>query len=460
MGPAADTIAAISTPPIPAAIGILRLSGPRAAQIAAACFKPLGRKGLLEHRPHELVYGDLLDTGGAVIDRVLCTFSLAPHSYTGEDTAEIHCHGAPMVLQLGLEALFAAGARQAQRGEFTRRAFLNGKLDLAQAEAVGDLLEADSRQAARNAAGQLNGALSRRIGAVYSALLDVMAHFHAVLDYPDEDIDPFTARQLGESLAAQRTALEQLAASWHRGQLVKNGVPCAIVGRPNAGKSSLLNALVGYERAIVTNIPGTTRDTVEERAELGGVTLRLIDTAGLRRSDDPIEQLGVERSRKAMEEAELILLVADGAAEWTREDSELARTVADTGKPWVLVWSKADLEKRAVAADMSGADAPPAVEVSAKTGQGLDRLAAAVGALFPRGQEEYGQLLTNARQAEAAGRALAAVIRAQEALESGVTPDAMLTDVEDALSALGELTGQSVREDITDRIFERFCVGK
>ena len=460
MGPAADTIAAISTPPIPAAIGILRLSGPRAAQIAAVCFKPLGRKGLLEHRPHELVYGDLLDTEGAVIDRVLCTFSLAPHSYTGEDTAEIHCHGAPMVLQLGLEALFAAGARQAQRGEFTRRAFLNGKLDLAQAEAVGDLLEADSRQAARNAAGQLNGALSRRIGAVYSALLDVMAHFHAVLDYPDEDIDPFTARQLGESLAAQRTALEQLAASWHRGQLVKNGVPCAIVGRPNAGKSSLLNALVGYERAIVTNIPGTTRDTVEERAELGGVTLRLIDTAGLRRSDDPIEQLGVERSRKAMEEAELILLVADGAAEWTREDSELARAVADTGKPWILVWSKADLEKRAVAADMSGADAPPAEEVSAKTGQGLDRLAAAVGALFPRGQEEYGQLLTNARQAEAAGRALAAVIRAQEALESGVTPDAMLTDVEDALSALGELTGQSVREDITDRIFARFCGGK
>ena len=460
MGPAADTIAAISTPPIPAAIGLLRLSGPRAAQIAAVCFKPLGRKGLLEHRPHELVYGDLLDMEGAVIDRVLCTFSLAPHSYTGEDTAEIHCHGAPMVLQLGLEALFAAGARQAQRGEFTRRAFLNGKLDLAQAEAVGDLLEADSRQAARNAAGQLNGALSRRIGAVYSALLDVMAHFHAVLDYPDEDIDPFTARQLGESLAAQRTALEQLAASWHRGQLVKNGVPCAIVGRPNAGKSSLLNALVGYERAIVTNIPGTTRDTVEERAELGGVTLRLIDTAGLRRSDDPIEQLGVERSRKAMEEAELILLVADGAAEWTREDSELARAVAGTGKPWVLVWSKADLEKRAVAADMSGADAPPAVEVSAKTGQGLDRLAAAAGALFPRGQEEYGQLLTNARQAEAAGRALAAVIRAQEALESGVTPDAMLTDVEDALSALGELTGQSVREDITDRIFQRFCVGK
>ena len=306
-----DVIAAIATAPVPSAIGILRLSGPGCAEVLDQVFTPFHGVPMSARPDRQLVYGILHDREGRAIDQCLATLSRGPHSYTGEDTAEIHCHGAPMVLQLGLEALFAAGARQAQRGEFTRRAFLNGKLDLAQAEAVGDLLEADSRQAARNAAGQLNGALSRRIGAVYSALLDVMAHFHAVLDYPDEDIDPFTARQLGESLAAQRTALEQLAASWHRGQLVKNGVPCAIVGRPNAGKSSLLNALVGYERAIVTNIPGTTRDTVEERAELGGVTLRLIDTAGLRRSDDPIEQLGVERSRKAMEEAELILLVAD-----------------------------------------------------------------------------------------------------------------------------------------------------
>ena len=456
----ADTIAAISTPPGPGAIGILRLSGPRAIEVAQASFRPLNKVPLSQHRPHELVYGDLLDRDGQPIDRVLCTFSRGPVSYTGEDTAEFQCHGSPMVLSLGLEALFSRGARQARAGEFTRRAFLNGKLDLAQAEAVGDLLEARSREGARHAAGQLTGALSRRIGGVYSALVDVMAHFHAVLDYPDEDIDPFRMEELSHQLSQQESALRALAGSYRRGQYIRDGVPCAIVGRPNAGKSSLLNALVGFDRAIVTNIPGTTRDTVEERAELGGVTLRLIDTAGLRRSDDPIEQLGVERSRKAMEEAELILLVADGAAEWTREDSELARAVADTGKPWVLVWSKADLEKRAAAADMSGADAPPAVEVSAKTGQGLDWLAAAVGALFPRGQEEYGQLLTNARQAEAAGRALSAVIRAQEALESGVTPDAMLTDVEDALSALGELTGQSVREDITDRIFQRFCVGK
>ncbi len=216
-----------------------------------------------------------------------------------------------MVLTLGLEALFAQGARQAGPGEFTRRAFLNGRLDLTQAEAVGDLLEASSREGARHAAGQLSGALSQRIGAIYSALVDMMAHFHAVLDYPDEDIDPFTQDRLAGELAEQEGALERLTATYRRGRQLNRGIKCALVGRPNAGKSSLLNALVGYERAIVTDIPGTTRDTVEETVELGGVPLRLIDTAGLRDSGDPIEQLGVARSRAAMEEAELILVLWD-----------------------------------------------------------------------------------------------------------------------------------------------------
>ena len=328
----ADTIAAISTPPGPGAIGILRLSGPRAIEVAQASFRPLNKVPLSQHRPHELVYGDLLDRDGQPIDRVLCTFSRGPVSYTGEDTAEFQCHGSPMVLSLGLEALFSRGARQARAGEFTRRAFLNGKLDLAQAEAVGDLLEARSREGARHAAGQLTGALSRRIAGVYSALVDIMAHFHAVLDYPDEDIDPFRMEELSHQLSQQESALRALAGSYRRGQYIRDGVPCAIVGRPNAGKSSLLNALVGFDRAIVTNIPGTTRDTVEERAELGGVTLRLIDTAGLRDSDDPIEQLGVERSRAAMEEAALVLLVVDGTEKATREDAALARAIAGDGE--------------------------------------------------------------------------------------------------------------------------------
>ena len=457
----ADTIAAISTPPGPGAIGILRLSGPRAIEVAQASFRPLNKVPLSQHRPHELVYGDLLDRDGQPIDRVLCTFSRGPVSYTGEDTAEFQCHGSPMVLSLGLEALFSRGARQARAGEFTRRAFLNGKLDLAQAEAVGDLLEARSREGARHAAGQLTGALSRRIGGVYSALVDVMAHFHAVLDYPDEDIDPFRMEELSHQLSQQESALRALAGSYRRGQYIRDGVPCAIVGRPNAGKSSLLNALVGFDRAIVTNIPGTTRDTVEERAELGGVTLRLIDTAGLRDSDDPIEQLGVERSRAAMDEAALVLLVVDGTEKPTQEDADLARTIAEAGKPFILVRSKRDLAGEHADELEALSQGAPTVSLSARTGEGLEELGQAVAALFPQGSEDKaGELITNARQAEAAGRALNCVVRANQALSDGVTPDALLTDAEEALEALGELTGQSVREDVTDRIFSKFCVGK
>ena len=454
-----DTIAAIATPAGPGAIGILRLSGPQAAEIAAAVFRPLGKRGLLERPARTLVYGDLLDREGEVIDRVLCTYSRGPASYTGEDTAELHCHGSPMVLTLGLEALFAQGARQAGPGEFTQRAFLSGRMDLAQAEAVADLLDAQSREGARHAAGQLSGALSRRIQAVYSALVDVMAHFHAVLDYPDEDVDPFTPDQRSGDLSAQEGALERLLATYQRGRRLNQGLRCALVGKPNAGKSSLLNALAGYERAIVTDIPGTTRDTVEESLELGGLPLRLIDTAGLRESDDPIERLGVERSRAAMEEAELILVLVDRSQAVTEEDwalLERARALA----PTILVLTKGDLPA-ARAPFVNVETLPEMVTVSAKTGEGLEDLSHAVAELFPRDTGcAYGELLTNARQAQAAQRALDSVRRARQALLAGVTPDALLTDVEEALEALGELTGQSVREDVTARIFQRFCVGK
>ena len=453
-----DTIAAVSTPPGPGAIGILRLSGPAAVSTAEKCFKPMGRKGLRDHAPRTLVYGDLLDSGGQAIDRVLCTYSLGPSSYTGEDTAEFQCHGSPMVLTLGLEALFAAGARQARAGEFTRRAFLNGRLDLAQAEAVGDLLEARSREGARHAAGQLAGALSRKIGDIYSALVDVMAHFHAVLDYPDEDIDPFRLEQLDEALADQEGELSALLATCGRGRLLKDGVRCAIVGRPNAGKSSLLNAMLGWERAIVTDIPGTTRDTVEERCELGGVPLRLIDTAGLRDTIDPVERLGVERSRRAMEEAELILVLIDASRPAQDEDFLLLREAMSLA-PAILVWTKGDLPAAPI--PVVNMELPPTVTVSAKV-QDLDELCQEISCAFPQDlwSEHYGEILTNARQEEAAKRALESVHRAREALTAGVTPDALLTDVEEALAALGELTGQSVREDVTDRIFSKFCVGK
>ena len=458
MGKQGDTIAAVATPAGPGAIGILRLSGPGAADIAAACFRPLGRKGLLDHPTRTLVYGSLLDCEGQVIDQVLCTYSRGPASYTGEDTAELHCHGSPMVLSLGLEALFAQGARQAGPGEFTQRAFLNGRLDLAQAEGVADLLDARSREGARQAAGQLSGALSRKIAAIYSALVDVMAHFHAVLDYPDEDIDPFTQEQLARDLEAQRQDLEALLSTYQRGRRLSRGVKCAIVGRPNAGKSSLLNTLAGYDRAIVTDIPGTTRDTVEETVELGGIPLRLIDTAGLRDSSDPIEQLGVERSRRAMEEAELILVVLDQSQPAREEDAALIRAAVERA-PTIVVLNKQDLPCQLEWTEPL--DLAASVPICAKTGAGLDGLAELVAQTFPRDPGSgYGELLTNARQEEAASRALERLEGAQAGLSAGVTPDALLTDVEEALSALGELTGASVREDITDRIFQRFCVGK
>ena len=452
-------IAAIATPPVPSAIGILRLSGDGAIEAAAAVFRPAGGKSLAEYESRRLVYGTLLGPDGSPIDQALATVSRAPHSYTGEDTAELQCHGSPAVLQLGLEALFAQGVRQAGPGEFTRRAFLNGKLDLTQAEAVADLIDAETPAAVRQAAGQLSGALGRRVGAIYDGLVDLMAHFHAVLDYPDEDIDPFRADTIRAGLEEARAGLSALLATYERGRYIAGGVPCVLVGRPNAGKSSLLNALVGYDRAIVTDVPGTTRDTVEVRCRLGGMVLKLIDTAGLRDTEDEVERIGVARSRAAMEGAALILVLWDGSVPPVEEDGALLERAAKLA-PTILVHTKADLPSAPVPF-VNLDPLPPTVTVSAKTGQGLDELAEAVAALFPTGgAEAAGELLTNARQAEAARRALAGVERAGESLAAGITPDALLTDVEEALSALGELTGASVREDVTARIFSRFCVGK
>lgn len=453
-----DLIAAISTAPVPAAIGILRLSGPGALEAVDRVFRA-ARGGPMAAAPdRKLVYGTLLDGQGSPIDQVLATVSRGPNSYTGEDTAELQCHGSPMVLTLGLEALCAAGARPAGPGEFTRRAFLNGRLDLPQAEAVGDLLEARTDAAVRTAAGQLGGALSRRVEAVYDGLVDLMAHFHAVLDYPDEDIDPFRASELAAALAAAADGLSALLETYDRGKYLVQGVPCAIVGAPNAGKSSLLNALLGYERAIVTPIPGTTRDTVEETVRLGGVLLRLIDTAGLRKTEDPVERLGVERSRRAMEEAGLILVVLDQSRLATEEDKELVRQAMDLA-PTILVLNKADLPQGLDFTE--DLDLAPAIPVSAKAGAGLEDLGELVAGMFPQpAAGEAGAVLTNARQAEAARRALESVHAASEGLAQGITPDAVLTDVEGAMAALGELTGRSVREDVVERIFARFCVGK
>ena len=451
----ADTIAAVATGNQVSAIGIIRLSGDTAIAVADSLFRPLSGRSMAEAPDRQLVYGDLYDTDGALLDRCLCTVSRGPNSYTGEDTAEFQCHGSPTVLQAALSACFRRGARQALRGEFTKRAFLNGRMDLTAAEAVADLIDAESVESAKNAAAQLSGALAAGTEEIYDALREISAHYHAVLDYPDEDIEDFVLDSYKGELRRAEEKLTRLLGSFERGRLMTAGIPAAIVGRPNAGKSSLLNALLGYERAIVTDVPGTTRDTIEEKLRLGSVLLRLTDTAGIRETEDAVERLGVERSRRAMERAALVLAVIDGSGEPTGEDLALLREAERCPKA-VLVLSKADLEKHAAVPETS----LPTVTVSSVTGQGLEQLEAQIKELFPLPRVPAGEILTNARQAEAVARAKESVRAALEAMEAGCTPDIVLTESENAMAALGELSGRSLREDVTARIFERFCVGK
>lgn len=455
-----DLIAAIATAPYPSGVGILRLSGEGASAAADQVFRPKNGIPLSLQPERQRVYGSVYDGEGRMIDQGLAFLSPAPHSYTGEDTAEIHCHGSPMVLSLALDALFSAGARAASPGEFTKRAFLNGKLDLSQAEAVIDLIEAETPTAARHAAGQLEGTLARQVESIYQGLTDVLAHFYAVLDYPDEDIDPFREETIRNALHLALTQTETLLATYQRGRQITYGIPCAIIGRPNVGKSSLLNAMAGFERAIVTDIPGTTRDTIEERVTLGGVLLRLIDTAGLRDSADKVEQMGVSRSQSAAKEAELLLLVLDGSKPLSEEDYT-AISLAKHAPACICILNKGDLPPVLFPDDLMD-DFSSICRLSAATGEGLEELSHLVSAAFPLSEPSQGTsaFLSNERQHTAAMRARESLLRAKGSLAEGLPPDLILTDVEEGLSALGELQGRTVKDDITDRIFSRFCVGK
>ena len=452
----ADVIAAVSTGWQVAAIGIVRLSGERAIAVADKVFAAVGGRPLSETEDRKLVLGRLLDRQGRVLDEVLATVSRGPRSYTGEDTAEFQCHGSPAVLAAALESLFAAGARQAGPGEFTKRAFLNGRMDLSQAEAVIDLIEAETADAAANAAGQLSGAVKRRIDPIYDQLTGLCAHFHAVLDYPDEDIEDFRAAEIRSTLDAVLEDLAALRSTFDRGSLLKNGLGAVILGKPNAGKSSLLNALAGYDRVIVTDVAGTTRDAVTETIRLGGMKLRLTDTAGIRETGDRIEALGVEKSRQAARGADLALCVFDGSRPLEPEDRAVMDAAAEA-RHAVAVLNKTDLPPKVQASDLPFELVVP---VCARTGEGLDLLEQAVEMLFPQDVPCDGSILTNARQAAAVDLAGSALAEALSSLEAGMTPDAVLVDVEAALEALGEITGRSMRQEITDQIFSRFCVGK
>ena len=449
-------IAAVSTGNQVSAIGILRLTGDGCAEVAGKVFKLNSGVPLQEAPNRKLMLGSLYDKEGRVIDQCVAVYTRGPHSYTGEDTVEIQCHGSPAVLASGLDSLYLAGARPATRGEFTKRAFLNGQLDLTQAEAVIDLIEADSADAAANAAGQVGGTLQKKLNPIYNDLTDLCSHFHAVLDYPDEDIEDFGLQSYETSLRKNAKDLYALLNTYGQGRIIKQGVAAAIVGKPNVGKSSLLNALAGYERVIVTEIAGTTRDTIEETVMVGTTRLRLIDTAGIRDTEDRIEAIGVERSRQAAENADLVIFVCDGSEPLTDDDRAVIEVCSGMDNAIALI-NKSDKGTKVLPSDLPFMYV---INICAKTGEGLDQFADVVDMLFANDMPCDGSILTNPRQFDAIRRAYEAMLRALQGLKLGLTPDAVLTDVEEAMEAMGEVTGSTVREDITARIFERFCVGK
>jgi tRNA modification GTPase len=448
----ADTIAAVATPPGSGGIAVLRLSGRRALAVADRCLRSAGGRVPSAFTSRMAVFGEIHREGVRVDEGVITVFR-GPKSFTGEDTVEIACHGGILVTRRVLEALLAAGARPAEPGEFTCRAFLNGRMDLAQAEAVADLIHAQTDRALGTARAQLSGALSRRIEALRDTLMSVLAHIEAHIDFPDEDIAPDTTSALASKLAVALEGIESLLRTAREGRMLRQGVRTALVGRPNAGKSSLLNRLLGHDRAIVSPVAGTTRDTLEEVAQVRGIPLVLVDTAGLRESEDLVEREGIRRSREAASEAELILHVVDASVPWCAEEEALA--AAWSGKGRICVANKCDLP--------GAAPVPGSIAVSCRTGDGFDALEQAIedrlvsGAVGQGGDDGVAIGVRHQRVLE---RAREAVIRTRSGLESQQTLELVAFELRVALTALGEVVGKTSVDDLLDSIFSQFCLGK
>ncbi len=437
-----DTIAAISTPFGEGAIAVLRVSGPRAVEIGAAAFR--GRKPIAEMPPRFQHLGTIFD-GDKKLDDVLLTVFRAPHTYTGEDLVEIAGHGGVLVARRILEVLLQAGARSAEPGEFTQRAYLNGKMDLTQAEAVMDLISAQTDLALQAAGEQLQGRLGERIRALREDLVALLAHVEAFIDVPDEDIDPDTGGVLQGKLDAARAGMDSLLATAERGKVLREGVRTVIYGAPNVGKSSLLNMLLGQERAIVSARPGTTRDVIEEVINLRGLPLRLIDTAGVRESDDEIERAGMERTRRQVERADLVLHVVDASQEIGERDSQA-----------LLVLNKIDLGEHPGWSGVEG------VRISCLRGEGIEALADAIVARVAGGVGAHRDwsLAINARHADCLRRARGFIDAAAGALTSGLSPEFVAEELRGALDAVGEIVGKADHDEILGKIFSTFCIGK
>lgn len=452
-----NIIAALATPPGKGGIAIIRVSGAGAIEQVAQIFK--GKADLAACASHTVHYGKIWNKE-RVLDEVLVTVMRAPHTFTGEDTAEINCHGSGAAVREILSLLLKNGARMAGRGEFTKRAFLNGRMDLSQAEAVMDVIQAESSSALQVAVNQLEGKLSAQIRQLRETLLHQYATVQAEADFPEEGLSGIDETAMLAEFQKVYDELNRLKSSAKTGRLVKQGIQTVLCGTPNAGKSSLLNALVGENRAIVTEVPGTTRDCIEEYVELENCTLRLLDTAGIRKTDDKVEQIGVDRAKASIQQADLVLFVADCSRPPCADDEEICRAIMD--KPVVLVLNKQDVTQGSEKAYRALLPEVPFVAVSAKEKQGLDALSETICALFQMGavQDRQQTFLTNMRHVEAVQRAADALQEVVRTMETGMPVDMVFVDLQDAISALGEVTGETVQEEVVDRIFSEFCVGK
>ena len=449
------TIAAIATAPGAGGIGIVRISGPQSREILSRMFSPTSAK-FSGFRPWVLHRGRALDHEGAPLDDVLAVFMPGPRTFTGEDVAEIHCHGGPFIVQAILETALRLGARAAERGEFSRRAFANGRMDLSQAEAVAELIAAPSREALRYSLNRLDGLLGRKVTALRRRLEELRVQMSLAVDFPDEEVECLAPEAFAAVVEDVAAAVRGLLTGQRRAQVMQQGAVVVLAGAVNAGKSSLLNALLGRNRALVTDIPGTTRDAVEQTVTLGRHLLRLLDTAGIRETADRVEELGVARALQAAQTCQLALFVVDGSKPLTPED-EAAMDAALQAPEAIAILNKQDLP---CVMDPSELPFAYVIPVSCAKNEGLDLLEQALDMVFDFDAPCDGSILTNARQADAIAKSRESIEAALSSLRLGMTPDAVLVDVEAAMESLGEATGRVVREDITNRIFERFCVGK
>lgn len=456
-----STIAAISTPPGAGGIGIIRISGPAALQVIQTLFKPYSSP--CPFHSHTLYYGHIIDPqAGKLLDEVMVVFMKAPKTYTREDVVEVHCHGSFLVLQNILECILGQGVELAEPGEFTKRAFLNGRIDLTRAEAVIDILAAKTRRGVDLAQEQLAGALYRRVEAIRQVVMEMRAVIEVALDFPDEDIeivdvDGLVAR-LNEEVA---TPIDTLIAGADQGRIYREGVAVVIVGRPNVGKSSLLNSILQEDRALVTEVPGTTRDSIEEHVDIGGMPVRLADTAGIRENAEEVEELGIQRARKLINQADVILFMIDGADGVCEEDQLLFATVSH--KPTIILANKMDLLPERGEVDLSFfPEAAPKVLLSAKEQLGLEELRDTLFAAVTGGKDQWQEegCAPNLRHKNSLVKARAACTRIVEALEVGLTSDLIAVDLQECLDQLGDIVGETTTEDILDVIFEQFCLGK